>query len=243
VKITCPVCQSEMSPSSAEIEKRVATCGKCGESLRLKINVAPTKKKDIPQPSEVVILEEREDLLRLRYTPPGSMGWLHIGAGVFWALSPRLIFSPMPVEAVAAFQVFTVLFGFGYILWGVHLLRQRTELSIFRGETKLSSDPFRSAGQEPSPSAIQIERRGLRSTQSTVLTTSISQLYCSRLARRRKGKTIVKFAVEVLLKDGIAENLVQNITTLETAQYIEAKIESFLHIEDAPVPNEASPRS
>jgi hypothetical protein len=207
-------------------DKQIVFCQRC-------------KKKELlqqPPPRGVTLETDKDALTILLGTPRRQVAWMGWSALVLFVTSLLLWMHPDPSLTMAA--IITTVLALLLAILAV-LLPSQAKIKIRLNPAGSAGEPFRE-GASPSDYSIEIYLSMVFSKREFVLLESIQQVYCSRERRADlNGYTSYVYCVEAILKRGPTVPLMKEILLLPTAQYIEAKLEDFLELDDVPVSKEA----
>jgi hypothetical protein len=173
------------------------------------------KKEFLAQPPPIgVVLQEEKDVLTIFYgMSRGRTLWV-VGIALLLLVSSFLFWRANGFGAAASITTALALI---LLVFGV----------LFPSTTKITIRHH----------AVEVYQKFLRKREIVRLE-SIRQVYCVAEDRGMDGGPFWVYRVEAILKSGETVPLMLDVLHLKMAQYIEAKIESFLQIQDESVPGE-----
>lgn len=234
MQIRCTECGRTIPAADINLDLVLAKCSHCDNvfSFADKFGLPPSDKPTVEQPKGIHVENWGTDLT-ITYRWYDHSTWLLVLFCLFWDGVLVAIYSAMISQLLSGkfdfglafgllFPLIHVAVGLGLTYTCAAMFLNRTTIRISRGDLHVSHGPL------PYGWAV------------TLLAADVQQLYCVRKEHRNKNSTSYTYDLNALLRSGVSQTLVKNISRYERARFLEQQIEQHLVIDDQRVAEEAS---
>lgn len=223
--LTCPNCNDHISASNINIEQAIAVCSSCDTVFDFSsITESKKKKRQKMYQPERFEVSEHDGELQLGWKWFSPMAFFLTFFVIFWdgflvvwysiALTQgELIMILFPLLHVAA--------GAGLTYYTLALYLNKSIITVNDAVVRVETKPM------PFPGG-----------NKTINAEDIEQVFVKQKITRGKNGSSVSYNVMVNLPGTGYKELVRNLEKSEFAMYIEQEIESYLGIENRPMPGE-----
>lgn len=233
-KLSCPECQSAITPDQININMLLAKCNTCGtvfsfedrattalEAVPARPSLPVKDRGDIPMPPGIkaqALLSELNIEIRWRNRVHGFLTFFTVIWNIF--VIPFAIFAIMSGEfQMLLFLSLHLLVGVGLLYTLIANLVNTTTIQVTNQQLFIEHAP------------LPIPFRGNREANAR----DIRQLYVEEyVASRTNGRPDFRYALHARFHSGKRLQLMKGLKNPEEGLYIEQQIERFLDIQDAP---------
>ncbi len=227
MQLSCPQCGRSIPAEDINIHTAIAKCSACsavfGFGDRVPGGQATGRKPVVELPARISIAQDGADLVITRRWFSGSFVALLFfcliwdGFLAFWYYGAFATNAPLLTKL---FPVVHLAVGMGLSYFTVAGFVNRTLLRVGVGQIQVRHVPLPWPGNK------------------ILLRDSVEQLFSEERISRSNNGTSCTYRVSAVLRGGARTKLVSGLPSPDQAVFIEQQIESYLGIEDRPVPGE-----